>query len=115
MDLLLMSQISSNRPQILNGRPVLAAQATGKRGAVYYDYVVIKEYDENKVFLKDIYLTKFNKAAKWRSLSMDGNKDHRALKISGTTDDTYCFNNLIALRLHPAIIMKYALDEGKKP
>ncbi len=105
-------------PRIILGKPVLVAHSTGKNGKVYFDGFVIKEYDKNRIFVKDVCKVNFtlktgrvypavipsevfkvwsywskNKSGKPSMSILQGHSGITSIKISDTTDDAYCSNN----------------------
>jgi endoglucanase len=83
-------------PKLLTGKP--AFQAQKNTGTVYFDDFVIKEYDENKQFLRDIYtvnVASMDGSSWWSSngsgsctLSTTvGHGDNLSIQIAGTKGD----------------------------
>jgi len=81
--------------------PVLEAAQVG--GRVYFDDIVIKEYDENDNFVREIYKANLNTLNGWSFWSVGGSgsnglsntvghNDTSSLYIDGTTDDGNMFN-----------------------
>jgi len=92
------------------GEPVLvAAQVSGR---VYFDDIVIKEYDENDNFVRTIYEANLNNLDGWSFWTVDGagsnglsstvgHNDTGSLYIDGTTGDSNMFNILQQFLVKP--------------
>ncbi len=83
------------------GEPVLEAARVG--GRVYYDDIVIKEYDENDNFVRNIYEANLNNLDGWSFWSLngsgsnglsstEGHNDTGSLYIDGATDNANMIN-----------------------
>ncbi len=83
------------------GEPVLEAARVG--GRVYYDEIVIKEYDENDNFVRNIYEANLNNLDGWSFWSLngsgsnglsstEGHNDTSSLYIDGATDNANMIN-----------------------
>jgi endoglucanase len=92
-----------NDPKILSGKPAFVA--ANNKGKAYFDDFVIKEYDENDRFVKNIYSENINSKSDWYfwsnnntgrlDLSLDqGHNDDLSLVITGTTDDANTSANI---------------------
>lgn len=89
--------------KILVGKPAFVGKNAGSTGDVYFDDFVIKEFDENHNFIRDIYTVNVAANNGWSfwsnnnvgtcSLSSIGHTDSASIKISGTTDDANASNN----------------------
>lgn len=91
-------------PKLLVGKPAFVARNTGRSGAVYFDDFVIKEYDENHNFIRDIFSVDVTSANGWSYWSHNGSGSHsfstskghssgNSIRINGTTDDANVSNN----------------------
>lgn len=89
-------------PGIIAGKPALVC--ANNRGTVFYDDIVVKEYDENGEFLREIYKSNITSKDGWAMWSAngsgifelstrEGHEDRRSLSIGGTTDDANCYND----------------------
>ncbi|HEX2952848.1 MAG TPA: cellulase family glycosylhydrolase [Bacillota bacterium] len=98
------SKYQATDPNLLVGKPALVAHTTGKTGVIFFDDFVIKEYDENQHFLRDIATVNIDTADHWNFWSRngsgrlsltnaEGHGDRHALRIAGTTDDANGSNN----------------------
>lgn len=83
------------------GEPVLEAAQVG--GRVYFDDIIIKEYDENDNFVRDVYEANLNNLDGWDFWSINdsgtsglsntvGHNDSGSLYIDGTTGDGNMIN-----------------------
>jgi len=88
--------------KIAFSEPVLEAAKVGG-GRVYYDDIIIKEYDENDNFVRNIYQANLNTLDGWSFWSEDGSgsngvsstvghNDSRSVYIEGTSNDGNMFN-----------------------
>ena len=82
-------------PAIQLGKPVLAARHAG--GTVYFDDVVVNEYDEHGDFVRELMHLDMDQDSQWSfwakngvgtgGTSTVGHEDRTAMRIRGTTDD----------------------------
>jgi endoglucanase len=98
--------------KLLVGKPALVAHTTGKNGHVFFDDFVIKEYDSDGHFLRDIYTVNIDSRSDWRFWSKngsgqmflthgEGHGDRIALQIKGTNDDANAYNNRYRFAVTP--------------
>jgi endoglucanase len=89
-------------PKIICGKFSLVS--ANNRGKAYYDDIIVKEYDENGKFIRDIFNTNIISKDGWYfwsknesgrfDLSMDeGHNDNFSIVVSGTTDDANINSN----------------------
>lgn len=120
--------LQGNKIKITNtkyryAQPALQAQNTGINGSVWFDDIIVKEYDENGNFVKEITKLNFDQEQKWSfwqngSSKGEGEYDKQvghdgkgAMKISNTTNDSnlsnYAFKFLL-IQGHSYEISGYA-------
>lgn len=104
--------------KIVSGKPALVC--ANNKGTVYYDDLVVKEYDEHGKFLREIYQANIDSKDSWSMWSAngsgwfelstrEGHGDRLSLGIGGTTDDANCYNDNLRF---PVITGRYYSISG---
>jgi endoglucanase len=91
------AKYQANDPKLLTGKP--AFQSQQNQGTVYFDDFVIKEYDANQQFIRDIYVVNItsmdggffwssNGSGRCRLSTTVGHGDRVSVQITGTRGDS---------------------------